>query len=304
MKATTIWVLVFLIITALSADSSFSAKKKHVVLKPKQAGGEVVIVLGGKNRTYYPLSAEHTSRLEIKGPGTLRILTRARLDDGSSDDVRYGVFYKIDGSARQTFEVEDVERAPDASYKGDASGIPGETEELILNINKGKHTVDLTLQHPLPKVAARYLFTPHSLKKTKWVAMSPLAPLEPVDLHESETTLHCFRFSKEKPLRFEIIGPTELKIRTRVENSFAMKGRVIYRLQIRERDQVVQSFQLSSKRSETATYRDNTKLVPGKPREIVFKVPKGKHFYEILPLDHHTLLGQILFPHKDAKLEL
>ncbi|MBX2991531.1 MAG: hypothetical protein KF749_10245 [Bacteroidetes bacterium] len=304
MKTTLFTVLSFLIITTVFTDSSFSARKKHVILKPKQVDRELTIVLAGKNRTYYPLSAAQPSKLEVKGPGTLRILTRARFEGESSDDVRYGIHYRIGGSARQTFEVDDVEQAPDARYKGDATGTPGEAEEFILNINKGVHTVEFTLQYPTPKVAARYLFTPHKQKRTKWVALSPLAPVEPVDLYEAETAFHYFRFSKQKPLRLEIIGPTELRIRTRVENSFTMKGRVNYRLQIRQGDQVVQSYQLSSKRSETAMYKDNTKLVPGKPREIVFTVPAGKQYYEITPLDHHTLLGQILFPQKDAKLEM
>jgi len=44
--------------------------------------------------------------------------------------------------------------------------------------------------------------------------------------------------------------------------------------------------------------------VPGKVREIVFTVPKGMQHYEIVPLDKHTVLAQVLFPQKDAKREL
>jgi hypothetical protein len=298
-------ILIQLLVLALVfVDPTFATKKKRIVLKPKHSGQQVVITVGDKSRAYYPLSAEQPSVVEVKGPGELHIITRARLEPDATAEVAYGLLYKIDGAEQQAFDVEGVESSPDASYKGAARGSPGDAEELTLNIGRGRHTIELLLRHPAPEVSARYLFSPHKQKKTKWIAMSPLAPVEPVDLYAGEQTLHCYRFSKDKPLKVEIIGPTEVRVLTRVENSFSMKGRASYRVQVRQGPEVIQSYQLSSRRSETTLYKDNAKLVPGSVREIVFTVPKGKHRYEIISLDNHTILGQVLFPQKDAKLGL
>lgn len=293
-----------LVTTALAIHPALAAKGKSVDLKPKDTRGAVVIVNLGRTRTYYPLSSRQSSIVEVKGPGELRILTRARFASPIDEGLDYRITYKVDGSEEQVLDAEGVERSVDAKYKDGSLGVPGDSKDLRLKIGRGYHSIELTLRDSLPNVAARYLFTPRKQRKTKWVALSPLAPVEPVDLFAGEETAHYYRFSLTKPLRIEIIGPTDLRILTRVENSFDMKGRANYRVQIRQSGQVLQSFQLSSKRSETTTYRKNSRLVPGKAREIIFKVPKGRHQYEITSLDKVTLLGQIMFPQKDAKLGL
>jgi hypothetical protein len=296
----------FAILTTICvlAASAAHAKTKRVELKPKDASNGIAVVNLGKTRTYYPLSSKRSTIVEVKGPGELRILTRARFAPKAKDEFDYRIIYEVDGAEAHLLDVEGVTRSQDAKYKDGALGNPGESKDLKIKIGRGYHTIELTLRDSLPRVAARYLFAPRKQKKTKWVALSPLSPVDPVDLVAGETTSHYYRFSDEKSLKIEIIGPTELRILTRVENSYDMKGRAHYRLQIKQKGQVVQSFQLSSQRSETATYKNNSKLVPGKAREVVFNVPKGRQQYEFVPLDKGTLLGLIMFPQKDAKLGL
>jgi hypothetical protein len=222
----------------------------------------------------------------------------------ATDELDYRVIYNLDGMGEQFLDAEGVSRSANARYKDASFGAPGNSEDLTITIGAGYHSVELKLPVSVPGVSARYLFTPRKQKKTKWVSLAPRSPVEPVDLLAGEGTAHYYRFSPERPLRIDIIGPTELRIMTRVENSFDMKGKTNYRLQIKEEGKVLQSFQLSSTRSETTTYRNNPKLVPGKARVIVFKVPRGRQHYEIVPLDKTSVLGQIMFPQKDAKLGL
>jgi hypothetical protein len=154
-------------------------------------------------------------------------------------------------------------------------------------------------------VAARYRFTPTKAKKQDWIAFSPLAPSEPVELISRETCIKYYRFSVDKPLKIEIIGPTELRVLTRIENHFDMKGRIHYRLQVKSANEVVNTYQMSSRRSEIAMYKDDKNLIPGKACEFVIDVPKGRHVYEVFPLDKdkNTILGRCLIPEKDVSLE-
>lgn len=296
--------LTILLTVSVLAASVTAAKTKRVELKPKDASNGIAVVNLGKTRTYYPLSSRRPTIVEVKGPGELRILTRAQFTHKANDELDYRIVYKVDAAEDRLFDVEGVTRSRDAKYKDGSLGAPGESKDLKIKIGRGYHTLELVVRDSLPPVSARYLFAPKKQKKTKWVTLSPLPPVEPIDVLAGEQTSHYYRFSSEKPMRIEIIGPTELRILTRVENSFDMKGRAHYRLQIRQKGQAVQSFQLSSQRSETTTYKNNSKLVPGKAREVVFNVPKGRQQYEIVPLDKSTLLGLIMFPQKDAKLEL
>ncbi len=289
---------------SLVAASAAAAKAKRVVLKPKDAGAEIAIVTAGKARSYYPLSARRWSTVSVKGPGELHIVTRAMVAPTAGDMIEYHMVYRLDGAGESVFDAEEVTRSGSARYRDTNFGVPGDPENLTVKVGRGYHSIDLMVKDSLPRVSARYLFAPRKERKTPWVSLAPLAPIEPVDLFAGEETAHYYRFSSEKPMKIEIIGPTDLRVMTRVENSFNMKGRAHYRLQIKQNGQVLQSFQLSSKRSETTIYKNNHKLVPGKAREIVFKVPKGLQRYEITPLDGHSLLGQVMFPRKDAKLGL
>ncbi|MCU0370177.1 MAG: hypothetical protein MUC31_02080, partial [Bacteroidales bacterium] len=105
------------------------------------------------------------------------------------------------------------------------------------------------------------------------------------------------------PLKVSIIGPTELRVLTRTENHFEMKGRIHYRVQVREGGNVLNTYQLSSEVSEVAIYKDVHDMVPGTACEFVIIVPDGKHVYEILPLDQDksSLLGRLLIPVKDVR---
>jgi hypothetical protein len=84
-----------------------------------------------------------------------------------------------------------------------------------------------------------------------------------------------------------------------------MKGRIQYRVQVKENNKVINTYQLSSRRSEVTVYEDDNTLIPGKGCEFVIEVPKGNHTYEILSLDQdkNTVLGRLLIPKKDVKLE-
>ena len=102
-----------------------------------------------------------------------------------------------------------------------------------------------------------------------------------------------------------MIGPTELRVFTRIENHYQMRGRIHYRIQVKSQEKVVNTYQLSSVRSEVTTYENNKKLIPGKAREFVIDVPDGRHTFEIAPLDKDkgTVLGRMLIPEKSVGLE-
>ena len=82
-----------------------------------------------------------------------------------------------------------------------------------------------------------------------------------------------------------------------------MKGRIHYFVQVKQDGDTVNTFRLSSVRSEIAAYKSDKTLVPGKAREFVIEVPKGRHTYEIYPLDKSSVLGRLLIPKKAITLE-
>ena len=298
----------FLIIITLfltfSAAISQSAPEPKTI-KPQNYQNRIPLIISGKTRSYYALSNIEPSVVSVQGPGTLKVNTRGQFRPGQADVINYTVLYTIDGGEQKSKAFTGIKRAEKATYQDATMGVPGALSSFEIELLRGSHSIEFRLQDISYNAAARYVFTPAKLKKQEWMAFSPVLPSEPVDLISKESTTSYNRFSMEKPLKIEIFGPTELRVLTRTENHFKTKGRINYRVQVKENGSVINTYQLNSKASEVAVYKDVKDLIPGTACEFVIYVPKGKHTYEILPLDKdkETLLGRLLIPVKDVKLE-
>ena len=82
-----------------------------------------------------------------------------------------------------------------------------------------------------------------------------------------------------------------------------MKGKISYRIEVKEDKKIKNTYMLCSDRSDVTRYKKDGKKTPGKANEIVINVPSGTHNYELIPLDNNTNLARILFPKKDIKLD-
>ncbi|MEE9450119.1 MAG: hypothetical protein V3V72_08720, partial [Ignavibacteriaceae bacterium] len=203
-------------------------------LKPKNAKTKIKTIISGKSKTYYPLQFKEPSIISVRGPGKLKVITRVWFVSDEEQQLDYKLYYRIDGTHENEVEFNNVERSETVTYKNYSLGVPGIGNNIILELGLGEHTIELWPGTKTPKVAARYLFTKTREKKINWVSLSPLYPKEPVDLVSRENVIHYFRFSKSKPLIVKINGPTILRILNRMENHYYMKGRINYRLRVKE----------------------------------------------------------------------
>jgi len=297
----------FLLILAIifgSAAIMAQSSQKGKYLKPENFHKAVNTLVSGKSRNYYSLSDQKPSIINVQGPGKLKVITRGRFKPGEGEKINYTVLYSVDGQEQKNIPVSSVKRSKNATYVKGSLGIPAENKDFEIDLERGSHTIGFKLKDSLIRVAVRYKFTPAKEKKQEWIAFSPMSPSEPVDIVSGETSVNYHRFSNDKPLKVEVIGPTTLRVLTRIENHYQMKGIIHYRVQVKEGNKVLNTYQLSSRHSEVAVYKDHKDLIPGKACEFVINVPKGKHVYEILPLDQDksTILGRLLLPKKDVKL--
>lgn len=290
----------FLTTSVLLAQTATESKP----VKPTGFQKKIGTIVSGKTRSYYALSNVEAAVIIVEGPGTLAVNTRAQFNPGETGMKKYTVLYTIDGDGLNSKAVTGAEPSAQAAYEDNKLGTPGELKTIEIELLRGSHTIEFKLQDITCNVAARYVFTPAKLKKQEWVAYSPMLPSQPVELVSRESTTGYYRFSMEKPLKIEIIGPTELRVLTRTENHYQMKGGINYRVQVKESGKVINTYQLHSRVSDVAVYKEEKDLIPGTACEFVIYVPKGNHVYEILPMDQDkgTLLGRLLIPVKDIKL--
>lgn len=296
-------ILIIFVLAAFETMAQSAGNYKY--LKPTNFQKSVTTNIGEKSRTYYSLDVEQASVISVKGPGILCIRSRGRFVPSEGEKINYEMLYAINGGEKETIEVNSVLRCKKATYKNGSLGVPGALQDYEIELGRGNHTISIFLSNSSIPVAARYKFTQTKPKKQEWIAYSPAYPSEPVDLISREESVKYYRFSLEKPLKVVVNGPTELRVLTRIENHYNMKGRILYRLQVKNGDEVVNTYQMSSRRSDIAMYKEKTDLIPGKACEFVIDVPKGRHTYEVIPLDKDksTVLGRCLLPKKDVNIE-
>jgi len=271
-------------------------------LKPLKAQKSIPVRIAGKNKHYYPVNSTESSVIIVSGPGKLQVLTRGRFTAETKGKLKYTLLYSVDGGKQKSISETAVPRSEKASFPESPSDFPAQLQTFEIQLGPGSHTLEFKLRDNTVQVAARYKFTPVNTRKKDWLPFSPMQPSEPVDLVTKEEIVKYYRFSATNPLKIEVTGPTKLQLLSRFENHFQMKGAILYRLQIKEKGKVLNTYQLSNRTSGITVYKNNEKLIPGKASEIMINVPKGSHIYEIIPLDQdkNTLLGRVLIPKKDA----
>jgi len=293
----------FLILIFLTSNVICFAAPKTKVLVPKNAKGSISIIVSGKSYKYYPLSVDQSSVLTTRGPGKLKIITRGYLNSQSGSQLDYVIYYRINGGKKVKSEFNSVKSDNKAAFQNVSLGFPTVGENVIIELSRGEHTIELWSGSENSRINIRVLFTETKEKKIDWVSLSPMYPNEPVSLVSNEDVVSYFRYSTAKPLKIRITGPTILRVLNRAEFDYKMKGKLNYRVEVKEDNKLRNTYMLCSDRSDVTKYKKDGKRTPGKANEIVINVPSGTHTYEIITLDKYSILARILFPKNDIKLE-
>jgi hypothetical protein len=121
--------------------------------------------------------------------------------------------------------------------------------------------------------------------KIKYRAFTPTGATKSVTL-KSKTSQHkYFVVDKGISFGFDAAGPTRIRIRTRAEMSPDTKN-AEYEIQVWEGDHLVDGRKVKSVASPIAS--DEIKAPIGLARDVIVKVPKGKHTYRLWVISDKT----------------
>ncbi len=139
----------------LILSSSFIYSQKHTevkLVKKKQP----VIIISGKNKTYYKLSKRNFMEFSVDGADKLIIYSRKRIDTKDNPDP-YTIKYKFDNSEDLIYKSGIIEIDPNAAYINKSLKkrpalfykkiitVPENSEKLYLLLEKSNDEADITV---------------------------------------------------------------------------------------------------------------------------------------------------------------
>ena len=276
-------IVAFILLTLIvGVTQSFSAQSKWKEIKPKKFDKKVTINVSENERIYYSASDKDDVTIEITGPSTIRILTRLELPKEKAKNYKYSVLYKKDKKKTKTKHLK-TKPSKQASMKNGQK--LGQSRSFYLKVPKGKHRY--TFSSKDAQVYLRFF-----RKKITWVHYTPKGKKDIITLQYQEKELPYIRLKGGDNISLDLYGPTKVKVISRLEYTSKMTGELSYRLQVSENAEVINSYNLTTYKSETTTYKEKSDLIPARKRTFYFYVPKGKHEYKIklLETDYSALL--------------
>jgi hypothetical protein len=255
--------------------------------------------ISGKTRQYFEISPTDTTVIEVTGPTTLKILTRAVLSK-KKRDVLYGLIVYRDFKIRN-FVGRGSSLDKSASYPKKSKRRISESRSIEFEVPSGTHVYQIIRPKGSKNtVYARFLVPEANKKDINYIAFLPRIFTEEVMLEIREQEYIYYRSSTGKPIEIDVIGPTRIRGLARLEFDHSIRGDQPYRVQISENGKIITTIPITAKISGTATYRDPGDKVPARGENFYIDVPAGSHKIEVSTPDPGvSVLFRFYIPQKD-----
>lgn len=257
----------------------------------------------GNKRVYNRVSQDQPLEVEFIGPRKVLVHIRNGFTPSQQEAKEYRVNVLMDEHNYDEF-VFRTRPSRFAVFQDQNENMHmGNLRRFMVEVPEGRHLIKF-FQAASGSQEPVYLrlFTSENLSKSsKRVAMSPDEYDEVITLIYQEKENSYYRMNSEKPVKLSVVGPTDLKVITRLEFNRRMKGKHSYQIQIYEDEQLIQTRQYRTYKSDVASYHEVSSLSPGRSRSFLISIPKGKHVYALKPVtpQNESVIVKILIPQKD-----
>ena len=236
-------------------------------------GTAVKVVVGEKERTYYRLTPKSPLRVDIDGPGKLVAQTRLLFPTGSGWTERYSIIVRENGRHLKIHTTQ-TERSRASIKSGETLG---RIRKTTLKIPPGTHTYEFGLENG-ESALTRFSFTAEKGNRGL-VSLEALSYHKVVTAFVKEKLITYYVSSKDQSVQLRVIGPTRLKVTTRLNYNANMKGAQRYGLGVWEGGKQSMLKALATTKSVGMEYQEWKDVVPGKANSFYLTVPSGEHQY-------------------------
>jgi hypothetical protein len=275
---------------------------KTVTLTPS-GGSALKVAVGEKEQTYYTLTPSGRLHVKVDGPGKLTVMSRLFLPAGVKGAKAYAVRVMEKGSVLSTQKTETEQS--DATVKTTGEKL-GKLRKLRVSIPQGSHVLEVGLEEPgNASVAVKLQFDAGKKKKANQVSLQARSYSRVATAVVKEKLLTYYVSAKDRGVQLRVIGPTRLKVTTRLNYDASMKGGQKYGVGVWEGEKRILLKSLVTSKALAAMYQDWKDVVPGKAAIFSMPVSSGEHYYyfKLEEGSGKSLSLRFSIPKKDLKNE-
>ncbi len=275
-RALTLGVMIAVLAAVLAVvPAQVSAAANWKSFRPTDYSGKTSIWVEGSERTYYHFTADEPLTFSVEGPTRVKILTRVRVPN-DRESVEYGVSISRDGVHVETVEKEAYPKES-AFYVAFNSFRPGVIRRIYIDVPTGRHGYDLRVVGG-HSADARLFESAES--KPSLVSIAPRNYDSVETLYYRDKELTYYLMTGGTLVALDVVGPTSIKVNTRLLYDATMLGDQTYIIGVREPGVPECLYRIDGEPSETVVMRDRNDVIPGALRYFVLEVPRGAHTYE------------------------
>jgi hypothetical protein len=302
MKRLIIIILLALIAAFVSIALATSGFRYH---KPSAFDKDQQLVISGKTRHYFILEGDSQIDVAVDGPSKLKVMSRLALaQNTNSSDYAYEYLLDDGKNAKQISHKTTPSTVAEYSDKRVAS--IGVLRTHVIEVPGGKHTYKFRL----PQGISQTIYMRFSRQTNEFtdgtpvIAMTPFEFTSSVDIVTQEQSYTYYRVGEKDRVVLKLVGPSTLKVLSRIEYDPNMQGKQKWKVQVLEDGAQKRVYSLSSSKSDVHAYRETTNLVPSRAETFYVEVPAGEHVYEFkLPENHRSSIFRFLMPKSQLDTE-
>jgi len=288
------WLICVLLI---SSTGDLNASDWRLITSVK--GDRIKLDVNNKSRIYWELKQKESTKIQVDGPTTLRVYTRAALEKNRTD-VLYGFIAIVDEKERYFIGRGSSYIKTVSNPKRSKEHI-AEARSIEFDVPPGTHEYAFTLPGEVKNpVYVRFLVEEESKEGISYIPFLPRKFSKEVRIAIKEREYIYYRSTKDLPVELEVIGPTRVRGLARLEFDHTIRGEKRYRVQVSEYGKVILTKPVTAQVSGTATYMEPTDKVPAKGENFYIDVPEGKHRLKVFTPDTGiSVLFRFYLPQKD-----
>ena len=245
------------------------------------SGTVISLDIAGKQSSYYHLAAGQPLAFSVAGPGTASTIVRLALPESfDADSARYRVAV-LEGT--DTVRAVSTSTAPaDAEWVGLKEGVTL-LRKFSFTVPEGQHNYQFMFESGDASFAGLRLLLKRASPHAGDSPLYPVAMDRMLTLIYNEKRLDFHLATTAQPVKLRVIGPTRLRMVTRLVYGSTMKGTQKYALVMALDKNPLKPEEFSTTKAINSQFEEESDWVPGKSRTAYIVVPDGEHELTVTP---------------------